>query len=95
MKMLFFSPDDSEIEEMSRQFAHAGIPCEVHASVAGESPAPNPPDRELWIQNDQDSHRALLLCVQLGIGFARRPASGAEADEEREVWSAMPAMASL
>jgi len=26
---------------------------------------------ELWIQRDRDWHRALMLCVELGAGFAK------------------------
>ena len=71
MKMLFFSSDRLEVEQVSRQFTQAGIPCEIHEpKLKGSSHAV---DTELWIQNDKDCHRALLLCVQLGIGFARRP----------------------
>ncbi len=70
MKMLFFSSDPSEVEHVRREFALAGIPCEMrHAHVSHGRTL----DAELWIQNDTDCHRAFLLCVQLGMGFARRP----------------------
>jgi hypothetical protein len=77
MKMLFFSSDSSEVEQVGREFAHAGITCEVRNGnvTLGKSP-----DSELWIKNDRDCHRAFLLCVQLGIGFARRPDEGAEVE---------------
>jgi hypothetical protein len=70
MKMLFFSSDNSEVENVSREFTHAGISCEIRQ---GHSPRGRTPESELWIQNDRDCHRAFMLCVQLGIGFARRP----------------------
>jgi hypothetical protein len=74
MKMLFFYSDDAEVKGVSEQFAHAGIPCEVRACrVRGRSR-----ESELWIQNDRDCHRAFLLCVQLGIGFAKREAQPVE-----------------
>lgn len=81
MKMLFFSSDCAEVEQVSRQFTDAGIPCEVHPQK--RTSARNR-DTELWIQNDRDCHRALLLCVQLGIGFARRPSEAPELDVPAE-----------
>lgn len=70
MKMLFFSADDSEVQQVSREFLQAGIPCEVRHSLVRKGTAP---ETELWIRNDRDCHRAFLLCVQRGMGFARRP----------------------
>jgi hypothetical protein len=69
MKMLFFSADKSEVEQVSREFAQAGIPSEVRSSPGKRGPAR---DSELWIKNEQDCHKAFTLCVRLGIGFARR-----------------------
>lgn len=71
MKLLYYSPDDLEIEEVSKQFANAGIPCVVRRSAAcrGE---PEPVCSELWIRHDKDTHKAIMLCVQLGVGFAKR-----------------------
>jgi len=71
MKMLFFSSDEAEVEQVTRELVEAGIPCEVRDGLAANG---DPPDAEVWIRNDQDCHRAFMLCVQLGIGFARRPA---------------------
>ena len=73
--MLFFSSDGTEVEQVSREFTHAGIACEVRH---GRRKSGTVPDVELWIRNDADCHRAFLLCVQLGIGFAKRPAEQAE-----------------
>ena len=67
MKMIFFSADREEVEFVAREFDDAGISCEIRAI---EVPAPS--DAELWIFHDEDSHRALMLCVHQGIGFARR-----------------------
>jgi hypothetical protein len=75
MKMLFFSSDDSEVEQVSHEFVQAGIPCEVRKATQRNG---HLPDAELWIRNDRDCHRAFMLCVQLGIGFARRPAEVVE-----------------
>jgi hypothetical protein len=71
MKLLYYSPDDLEIAEVSKQFANAGIPCVVrHSAVCRGEPEPG--CAELWIRNDKDTHKAMMLCVQLGVGFAKR-----------------------
>jgi len=71
MKLLFYSSDDREVVHVKDEFTHAGIACEVRH---GESHKilHQPPCSELWIRHDRDCHRALMLCVQLGVGFARR-----------------------
>lgn len=76
--MLFFSADDSEVQQLSQEFTNAGIPCEVHNTFRRVSGCGSN-DTELWIRNDQDCHRALMLCVQRNLGFAKRPVS--EIDE--------------
>jgi len=88
MKMLFFSSDDTEVQQLSQEFSNAGIPCEVHHAFSRrDDSAPN--ETELWIRNDRDCHRALMLCVQRNMGFARRPVPTAdELDFDRDpVWS--------
>jgi hypothetical protein len=77
MKMLFFSADKSEVEHVSQEFALAGIPSEVRIG-SGKRGASK--DVELWIKNEQDCHKAFTLCVQLGIGFAKRPTQPVEVD---------------
>src|SRR5690349_23442296 len=72
MKLLYYSPDDLEIEEVSKQFAQAGIPCVVRHSAVCRGEEPNHACAELWIRNDKDTHKAMMLCVQLGVGFAKR-----------------------
>ncbi len=79
--MLFFSSDSAEVEQVSREFTQAGIPCEIRDGSNHQS---RPPEAELWIHNDRDCHRALMLCVQLGIGFARRPPEPEPIDLEAE-----------
>lgn len=70
MKMLFFSADKAEVENVKKEFAQAGIASEVRFSAGKRGSSP---DLELWIKNEQDCHRAFTLCVRLGIGFAKRP----------------------
>ena len=80
MKMLYFSSDTSEVKGVRREFAHAGIPCEIRTRRASRGRSS---EAELWNQDERDCHRALLLCVQLGIGFAKRAAQR----DEIEWWS--------
>src|SRR5256885_16879573 len=82
MKMLFFSADGSEVESASKAFNNAGIPCEVRTGTAS---AQDPPEAELWIRHDRDCHKALMLCVQLGLGFARRSARKSFIDSWSEI----------
>jgi hypothetical protein len=71
MKLLYYSPDDLEIAEVSKQFANAGIACVVrHSRVCRGEPEAG--CAELWIRRDKDAHKAMMLCVQLGVGFAKR-----------------------
>lgn len=74
MKMLFFSSDASEVERVGDEFVRAGIPCEIREGPALNGKAHRPPQAELWIRNDRDCHRAFMLCVHLGVGFAKRAA---------------------
>jgi hypothetical protein len=69
MKMLFFSADKAEVEQVSREFTTAGIPNEVRAAAGKRNASP---EVELWIKNEQDCHKAFTLCVRLNIGFAKR-----------------------
>ena len=73
MKLLFFSPSDTEVAEVEKQCVEAGIPCEIRHALTGRRLKVDFDEAELWICNDRDSHRALMLCVQSGVGFAKRP----------------------
>lgn len=72
MKMLFYSSDNSEVDRVNEELQRAGIPCEVRKGHALNGKSARPAQAELWIRNDRDCHRAFLLCVQLGVGFAKR-----------------------
>ncbi|PWU15832.1 MAG: hypothetical protein C5B50_14735 [Verrucomicrobia bacterium] len=73
MKLLFFSEDSSEVDQARQQLILVGIMCETRHSPEIQGLEPNPAAFELWIQRKQDSHKALMLCAELGIGFSRRP----------------------
>jgi hypothetical protein len=68
MKILFFSSDDSEVQRLKQELDAAGIACEIRGGLLPDSNA----QPELWIQDERDCYRALMLCTQLGLGFARR-----------------------
>jgi hypothetical protein len=85
MKMVFFSAEYSEIEPLKAEFMQAGIPCEIRHGPQAEPALPQGSCAELWILNDHDFHRALLLCVELGAGFARRPPQKPEFKFEWEI----------
>jgi hypothetical protein len=70
MKMLFFSSDWTEVELVRKKFVDADIPCEVRIQNPSDMP-PSAIDAQLWIHNDHDAYRALMLCVHLGIGFGK------------------------
>ena len=72
MKMLFYSSDDAEVRLVSKRFMDAGIACEIRQGPFPASDNSHASDTELWIRNDKDCHRAFMLCVALGLGFARR-----------------------
>ena len=72
MKMLFFSSERAELNVLRDDFVEAGIPCEIRESAPRIGPEPKTQELELWILNDGDAYRALMLCVELGLGFAKR-----------------------
>ncbi len=82
MKMLFFSSDDKEVEVVSTELIGAGIPCEIRHGPAANGMLKTPPCAEVWIQDDRDCHRALMLCVERGVGFSRRPPRAPEEEDE-------------
>jgi hypothetical protein len=84
MKMLFFSSERAEVESVRNELLAVGVPCEVRANGNAEGPSPNGSAIELWIQNDGDAHRAAMLCVELGLGFARRPLIVAQREKQSE-----------
>jgi hypothetical protein len=76
MKMLFLLSDSSKVEQASRALTSAGIRCEVRKTPPAKASFDRPPEAELWIQEDSDCHKALMLCLKLGVGFARSNALG-------------------
>jgi len=72
MKLLYFSSDVAEIQRLSDELLEAGIPCEVRTGPVPKGEPLGSAHAELWIQNERDAHRATMLCVELGAGFAKR-----------------------
>jgi hypothetical protein len=72
MKLLFYSSDRSEVEFLRQCLLEVCIDCEIHDNGAVQGLSLKPPEAELWIENDEDSYRAILLCVEHNIGFAKR-----------------------
>ena len=71
MKMLFYSSDWTEVELVRKEFLDANIPCEVRVYGETKSIPASAIDAQLWIKNDHDCYRALMLCVHRGIGFGK------------------------
>jgi hypothetical protein len=84
MKMIFFSAERAEAELVRTELLAAGVACEVREKETGDGRLSNVSDAEVWIQNDEDSHRALMLCVELGVGFAKRAVTVAVGEDEAE-----------
>jgi len=78
MKLLFFSSDWTEVELVRKEFIDAKIPCEVRIDRLTKDMPLNAIDAQLWIRDEHDSYRALMLCVERGIGFGK-PALFSEA----------------
>jgi len=68
---MYYSSDDREVIHVREEFTQAGISCEVRQDRTHKL-LHEPPCSELWIRHDRDCHKAMMLCVQLGLGFARR-----------------------
>ena len=89
MKLLFFSPDNSEVQVVNAELIAAGIPCEIRNGPDPDGMLATPPCTEVWIRDDKDCHRALMLCVERGVGFSRRPSRVADEEEEFEAEEAV------
>lgn len=76
--MLFFSYDAAEVELACAELAAAGIRSEVRTGLSRSENPEEPVCKELWIHHPKESNRALMICVQLGVGFSRRRTSDAE-----------------
>ncbi len=89
MKLLFFSSDNTEVELVNAELAAAGIRSEIRTGPAANGMLTTPPCAEVWIHDDRDCHRALMLCVERGVGFARRPPRLPDEEDEFETEEAV------
>jgi len=84
MKMLFLLSEGPKVERVSRALTGAGIACEIRQGVFEKGPPRDSALAQLWIENDHDCHRALLVCVRLGVGFSGKPAITVEVKTDNE-----------
>lgn len=80
MKLLFFSDDLTEVELASKALLEAGVPCQIRNEPENRFRPRKSRDTELWIRNPSDTSKAMLLCVQLGVGFGKRPAGRTDSE---------------
>ncbi len=66
MKLLFSSSDIVEIGRVGREFVAAGIQCGVRYDPPKDGISPTAPYAELWVQNESDFYRAVVLFLRLG-----------------------------
>jgi hypothetical protein len=59
MKMLFSSPNNSEIKSLREELNRAGIRCRLRQNRIAQGAFGIPPLPELWIQRDSDILKAL------------------------------------
>ncbi len=61
MKMLFSSTDPSEVKLVRKKLFRAGISCEVRKNPLAQGVFGVPAYPELWIKNESDIVKALML----------------------------------
>ncbi len=88
MKMVFFSSDRLEVERLKQQLAQEGIACERHDGLRCDEGFVPFREAELWVQNDVDAYRALMLCVERETGFSTRAPKPLTVED---LWDAMAA----
>jgi len=85
VKLLFFSSDRSEVALVWGALLVAGIQCEVRSGPGAKRIHPDDGGTELWIEKDRDYYKASMLCVQLSVGFCRRPIKPPEVGTEERL----------
>jgi hypothetical protein len=68
MKLSFSSSDITEIGRVGRKFIEAGIACGVRYDPPTQGVSPAPAHGELWVQNETDFYRAVVLYLRQGSG---------------------------
>jgi hypothetical protein len=68
MKLLFSSSDVVEIGRVGREFVEAGIACGVRYDPPKEGASPTPAYAELWVREERDYFRAVVLFLKIGGG---------------------------
>ena len=83
MKLLYYSSDSAEVDRVRREFLNAAIPCEVREGSALDAKSQPVAQAELWIKDDGDYYRAVMLCIHLGVGFGKRAPRRPRPDDEQ------------
>ena len=61
MKMLFSSPDQSEVKQVKKMLFEAGVSCEIRKNPVAQGLFGIPACPELWINEESDILKALKL----------------------------------
>ena len=88
MRLLFSSSDITDIGRVGREFIAAGIPCGVRYDPPSEGARPAPAHAELWVQNEDDFHRAVLLYLRLGGSSQGTIPDLRDRDADKPLWTA-------
>lgn len=68
MRLLLFSADPRQVDGLAEALFSAGIQSEVRHAQVGEGQGTLIIGAQLWVRNDEDYHKAAIVCA----GFTRR-----------------------
>jgi hypothetical protein len=88
MRLLFSSSDITDIGRVGREFIEAGIPCGVRYDPPRDGASPAPAHAELWIQNENDFHRAVALYLRLSGTSQGTIPDLRDRDADKPLWTA-------
>ena len=87
MRLLFSSSDITDIGRVGREFIDAGIPCGVRYDPPMDGVCPAPAHAELWVQNEDDFHRAVVLYLRRGGSSQGSIPNTRQPDAEKPSWT--------
>ncbi len=91
MRLLFASSDITEIGRVGREFVLAGIPCGVRYDPPQEGACQAPASAELWVQDEHDFYRAVVLYLGLARNREAQTPSAVTASQATPVVPQAPA----